>query len=933
MIEQLRFYLSHSFNDLSVNRRLTFFAILSIAAGVAAIVSLQTLSVMIGDTLEQNLQETNRGDVSAQIVDGFGDGDGLAEYIESGVLQEETISFFGQSGSLYTFSPQGIEELQSWIDSSEFAGEVKFTYRVAMTDPIGLFTGNGRGTNITETETGTQISQVSPVVIDPTVYPYYSDIVTVDGSSLADVLQSPTDIVVGRNIADELLVDIGDTVTINGSSATFTVRGIVEIESEVRNPVTDVFAGLFGFYYINLDSVASFEGFEAGSNIVYFKLDDASRAAEFNEVFSEAFPFFETVSTDDLREQNEELVGQLDQLTTIMGLVSLLLGSIGIINTMQVVVRRRMLEVAVLKTIGMQSEQVTFLFLTEAFLMGVIGSLVGIVLGWVGTFIIKGGVESIFGTTLPFSIAPLPALNGFVVGVVVATVFGFLPTLAAGQVRPGIVLRPAQGAIPKAGRLQTLGAIALIIVMISLIAQSILGSFVLALQVVAGAFIAAGIVYGILWVIIWLIGRLFPSFGLVDLKVSLRQMLVSKGRGASTLLALVVGVFSLSLITLFAQSINNILTTALEGVGGNVFVSMQSYNQLEEVEAIINSVDGVNDYSVILSYNAELVSWEDTDNDTVVASEELTDYVLALDIDFPPFFQGSIEEKTEIQQEILDGILINTSIESREIMEAEDATMTLGRGLTPEDAETPVIVLQEAPMLLEMGVNPGDRLIYRISSQSLLGGRSEDVTFEVVGIESAGVSINTGSGVHAPAGAFPENINPSGVTIMVDIDEEQIPALRHALSEVPGTFALNTAIFTRLISSFVSTFTAFPLLVAALGLVVGGVVIANSVALSTMERQHEIAVMKAVGLQRERVLGMLLLENGILGFIGGLIGVGIGLVSLVAFATTSEVPLDTIPWGTAFLLMMLCVGVAIIAAITSAWSASGEKPLTVLRYE
>jgi len=118
-----------------------------------------------------------------------------------------------------------------------------------------------------------------------------------------------------------------------------------------------------------------------------------------------------------------------------------------------------------------------------------------------------------------------------------------------------------------------------------------------------------------------------------------------------------------------------------------------------------------------------------------------------------------------------------------------------------------------------------------------------------------------------------------------------------------------------------------------LGLVVGGVVIANSVALTTMERRKEIAVMKSVGLQRERVLFMILLENGILGLIGGLIGVGIGLVGLVFAVSTFQGPSQAIPFGTAFVLMLLCIGVALLAAVTTAWGASGEKPLNVLRYE
>ncbi len=59
MFEQFNFYFRHSINDLRVNGQRTFFALLCIAAGVAAIVSLQTVAVMIGDSLTGNLQESN----------------------------------------------------------------------------------------------------------------------------------------------------------------------------------------------------------------------------------------------------------------------------------------------------------------------------------------------------------------------------------------------------------------------------------------------------------------------------------------------------------------------------------------------------------------------------------------------------------------------------------------------------------------------------------------------------------------------------------------------------------------------------------------------------------------------------------------------------------------------------------------------------------
>ena len=171
------------------------------------------------------------------------------------------------------------------------------------------------------------------------------------------------------------------------------------------------------------------------------------------------------------------------------------------------------------------------------------------------------------------------------------------------------------------------------------------------------------------------------------------------------------------------------------------------------------------------------------------------------------------------------------------------------------------------------------------------------------------------------------------VSAIVDIDEAQIGALRRSMSEMVGVFVLEVRFLNDLINRIIDQFTSFPILVATLALFTGGVVIANSVALSTLERRREIGIMKAVGLQRERVLGMLLLEYGLMGFIGGLIGVGIGAVMLFMLFTVGFGGEQGPASLGALSLMGLCVVIALFAAVLTAWGASGEKPLNVLRYE
>ena len=67
--------------------------------------------------------------------------------------------------------------------------------------------------------------------------------------------------------------------------------------------------------------------------------------------------------------------------------------------------------------------------------------------------------------------------------------------------------------------------------------------------------------------------------------------------------------------------------------------------------------------------------------------------------------------------------------------------------------------------------------------------------------------------------------------------------------------------------------------IAAISLLVGGIGIANTMYTSVLERTKEIGIMKAVGARNEDVLWIFLIESGLLGLVGGIIGVILGIVA------------------------------------------------------
>lgn len=948
MLQQLRFYFNHSVNDLRVNGQRTFFALLCIAAGVAAIVSLQTLAGMIQSTLTSNLQSNNRGDI--QLSTRFGNSESAETALEKGAdagfLLADPITFAGFQNQQYSFSEAGVNTLKTWFETRY--PESKLTYRQVVTDPIGIFTGSGMATLLTTPDNRLEASGVSPVMIESELYPFYSDVRTLDGKTLQEALQSPSDVILGVTVAEALEVSTGDTILINGLNGTFTVAGIVPTEAEVRNPTQDIFAALNGFYIVDMRTREKFESLPFKSNIVYVQLPNGTDVQAIEDSLREEFDFLRITTTEDLRANYTTLSDNVNQLVTVMGMISLLLGSIGIINTMQVIVRRRVKEIAVLKTIGLQARQITELFLFEAFIMGVLGSIAGVLLGWVMVFVIKGVAEGVLGSSLPFQISINAVVGGVVVGTLVTTVFGFLPTLSAGLIRPAAVLRPDDSPLPRAGILRNVLALAFMMITLSLISYTILNNLVLAFGVVIGAFIIALLLYLLLAFFIWVIGRFMPSFGVIDLKIALREMLATRSRNAVTLLALVVGVFSLSLITLLADTVATTLAQAFL-TGDNVYIQVGGGESgLKEVESRIAQLEGENTYAVTRTYNLtfealERANGETLDRQGVNTILQETDFFLQLannnatateapesQANNTPNNRGNLQDRRLREFDSLYGAIDAITPDT-----LRNSTLLEGRQLTAEDVGKPYIVVESSQSLIDLGIKVGDKLQYTYSYGGFLGvgATTGMVTYEIIGITKVRENVNLAEGGQfVMFDVLPEGMPPSQIRMTANIQEDQISKLRRSLGELPQTFLLETEAINRLILAFVGQFTAFPLLVALLGLIVGGIVIANSVALSTMERRREIAIMKSIGLQRERVLGLLLLENSVLGLIGGLIGVGLGLVGLVILLgqNAPDVPL---PIGTAFILMGLCVVVALVAAMTTAWGASGEKPLNVLRYE
>ena len=89
---------------------------------------------------------------------------------------------------------------------------------------------------------------------------------------------------------------------------------------------------------------------------------------------------------------------------------------------------------------------------------------------------------------------------------------------------------------------------------------------------------------------------------------------------------------------------------------------------------------------------------------------------------------------------------------------------------------------------------------------------------------------------------------------------------------VPRAQVVNFADLLGQVSQVLNNLLLMLTAIASLSLFAGIVIIANAVALAMLERRRELGIMKSVGYTSRRVLGVVLIENGLIGGLGGLLG-------------------------------------------------------------
>ncbi|MEM2121792.1 MAG: ABC transporter permease [Candidatus Woesearchaeota archaeon] len=242
--------------------------------------------------------------------------------------------------------------------------------------------------------------------------------------------------------------------------------------------------------------------------------------------------------------------------------------------------------------------------------------------------------------------------------------------------------------------------------------------------------------------------------------------------------------------------------------------------------------------------------------------------------------------------------------------------------------------------LFKKNIKVGDKIIINGESFEVVGcletfGNREDDTNIFIPLSDSKIVLNE------PEKYFEIIVKVSDSSQIEKISENIEKRLRklHNVKKGEEDFSLQTSQdIMRSMNTILLIVQIVFLGVAGISLLVGGVGIMNTMYTSVLERTRDIGVMKAVGAKNSDILKLFIIESGMLGLTGGIIGVvfGILIAKSVEFISTIYIGTNLLKANVSFTLIfgsiLFAFLIGVISGVTPAIQASKLKPTEALRF-
>ena len=749
-------------------------------------------------------------------------------------------------------------------------------------------------TRVTETVSMAMSGEQPPILvsvksIDQSKYPFYGELELVP----AGIRLDEHSVAVSDDLLLRLGIKLGDTIKVGDQEFKMVAR----VAREPDRMTTGFTLGPRVIF--TREGLASTGIIVQGSRIterVLLKLPPDHDLAKMRQSLSDVFGRRGRIT--DYTETNPQLTRALDRSTRFLSLVSLIaliVAGLGVGATMQSHLRQKMSNIAFMKCIGGKSEHIIRIYVVQAILIGLVGSIIGAILGSFAQAAFARLVASYFdiGITLIWPITAM--VKGVAVGLATALLFALPSLLSITDVKPAWILRQDVSEESRPPR-DRRGVIAALAVLVGLWGIAIwVGSSIRYASVFAGILFVSLLILAAAGAVLLRVVRRVSARAVIRRSAAMRHgisNLYRPGAHSTAILASIgIGVmFTLSIYYLQHSLLDEIRLT-LPPDSPNLFLINITDRERDGIVRILESEPGIQRQPLSPSVSAQILTIDGVPLEKINIEEGArrflnTQFALTWARDMPP---------------------------STEILE--------GSWWGPQPKEPAVSVQEFAAQVLGLKVGS---VIEWAAIEGNIRARVANIR------RTDAIRVGSNNQFILSPGAL-DGFSPVYYGAL-RASPSAIGALQSKIfNQFPTVTIINASDIIEIIQGVMDRVSLAVRFVAGFAIFGGLIVLASSIAGTRYRRMREVAILKTVGATQGTLVRMFCAEFAVIGSAAGLIG---GTLGVLASAILVGQLLDT-AYKFTWMPVLAAAAITAVLTIVTGWLASygvlNQKPLEILR--
>ncbi|MCG8414889.1 MAG: FtsX-like permease family protein [Pseudomonadales bacterium] len=661
-------------------------------------------------------------------------------------------------------------------------------------------------------------------------------------------------------------IEVGDSVFVGESELTVSKIIITEPDRAGGSMLDNAGPRLM----LHMDDVEATNVVQLGSRVSWrylFADDNLSNLDDFEEWFRSREEWRGRFFIRDVRDESQEVSDALDRAESFLLLGSLfavILAGVAIALTAKRYSERHYDYVAILKTLGCTSAQITFIYVAIQIMLAFAAIAVGCVLGW----LVHQGILQLLQSLLLVTLPP-PSLQPYVIGALTALIcllaFALPPLLALRETPPLRVLRKDISQQRFSDRVPYGFGILGTIFLIYWYSQDFVLTSVLVSSVTAIAVFLSVVSYLFL-----------QSSGSVGMKAGnawkLAMTAARRRRSQNVLQVMVfsVTIMSLLILTLLRTDLIDEWQAQLPQNTPNHFMMNITGDQIPGIEDFFaaNSIVANTFYPLISArvtrINGDLPSQtgdmgDDEEGGTLTENASLND--VEIDAEAAQVLTPDGQQSADAAEQ---GTRVRGRLSRRQVTWADDLPpdnlVTTGEWWNAETGPGYVSIEQEYADWLDLEL--GDRLEFEINQETIFAEVSSFRSVRWDNMQPNFFIIFSPGTIDHLAGTY------LSTALM---EREQKILLNDLIRSFPTMVVIEIDALIEQIQTIISQVTSAIELISVLVLVCGGLVLLSCVNATLDERFHENAILRTLGAGQKLILSSLMIEFAFIGLVAGII--------------------------------------------------------------